>query len=43
MLKVLGMMFSDIYEYNIPEVARLSAADEDINRATDMKKETLAE
>ena len=36
--KVLGMMFSDIYEYNIPEVARLSASDEDINRATDMKK-----
>jgi DNA topoisomerase VI subunit A len=36
--KVLGMMFSDIYEYNIPEVARLSASDEDINRANDMKK-----
>ena len=36
--KVLGMMFSDIYEYNIPEVARLSASDEDINRETDMKK-----
>jgi DNA topoisomerase VI subunit A len=36
--KVLGMMFSDIYEYNIPVVARLSASDEDINRATDMKK-----
>jgi len=36
--KVLGMMFSDIYDYNIPEVARLSASDEDINRATDMKK-----
>ena len=36
--KVLGMMFSDIYEYNIPEVVRLSASDEDINRATDMKK-----
>jgi DNA topoisomerase-6 subunit A len=36
--KVLGMMFSDIYEYNIPEVARLIASDEDINRANDMKK-----
>src|SRR5918912_2945062 len=36
--KVLGMMFSDIYEYNIPEVARLSASDEDLNRANDMKK-----
>ena len=24
--KVLGMMFSDIYEYNIPEVARLDAS-----------------
>jgi DNA topoisomerase VI subunit A len=36
--KVLGMMFSDIYEYNIPEVARLSASDEDIARASDMKK-----
>ena len=36
--KVLGMMFSDIYEYNIPEVARLAATDEDINRANDMKK-----
>jgi DNA topoisomerase VI subunit A len=36
--KVLGMMFSDIYEYNIPEVARLSASDEDISRANDMKK-----
>jgi DNA topoisomerase-6 subunit A len=36
--KVLGMMFSDIYEYNIPEVARLTASDEDINRANDMKK-----
>lgn len=35
---VLGMMFSDIYEYNIPEVARLSASDEDVNRANDMKK-----
>jgi DNA topoisomerase VI subunit A len=31
-------MFSDIYEYNIPEVARLTATDEDINRANDMKK-----
>lgn len=37
-VKVLGMMFSDIYEYNIPEVARLSASQEDINRANDMKK-----
>jgi DNA topoisomerase-6 subunit A len=36
--KVLGMMFSDIYEYNIPEVARLTASDEDLNRANDMKK-----
>src|ERR671937_270143 len=36
--KVLGMMFSDIYEYNIPEVARLAGSDEDINRANDMKK-----
>jgi DNA topoisomerase-6 subunit A len=36
--KVLGMMFSDIYEYNIPEVARLAATEEDISRATDMKK-----
>jgi DNA topoisomerase-6 subunit A len=36
--KVLGMMFSDIYEYNIPEVARLSATEEDISRANDMKK-----
>src|ERR1044072_565195 len=36
--KVLGMMFSDIYEYNIPEVARLAASDEDMNRANDMKK-----
>ena len=36
--KVLGMMFSDIYEYNIPEVARLTASEEDINRANDMKK-----
>ena len=36
--KVLGMMFSDIYEYNIPEVARLSATDEDLSRANDMKK-----
>jgi DNA topoisomerase-6 subunit A len=36
--KVLGMLFSDIYEYNIPEVARLDASDEDINRANDMKK-----
>jgi DNA topoisomerase-6 subunit A len=26
--KVLGMMFSDIYDYNIPEVARLTASDE---------------
>jgi DNA topoisomerase-6 subunit A len=34
-------MFSDIYEYNIPEVARLTATDEDINRANDMKKKTL--
>ena len=36
--QVLGMMFSDIYEFNIPEVARLTASDEDINRANDMKK-----
>jgi DNA topoisomerase VI subunit A len=36
--KVLGMMFSDIYEYNIPEVARLPATEEDISRANDMKK-----
>ena len=36
--RVLGMMFSDIYEYNIPEVARLSASDEDLSRANDMKK-----
>ena len=36
--KVLGMMFSDIYEYNIPEVARLTASNEDMNRANDMKK-----
>src|SRR4029077_20452351 len=36
--KVLGIMFSDIYQYNIPEVARLAATDEDINRANDMKK-----
>ena len=35
---VLGMMFSDIYEYNIPKVARLAATPEDINRANDMKK-----
>ena len=36
--KVLGMMFSDIYQYNIPEVARLASTSEDINRANDMKK-----
>ncbi|GKS62337.1 MAG: hypothetical protein AB7U98_12785 [Candidatus Nitrosocosmicus sp.] len=36
--QVLGMMFSDIYEFNIPEVARLTATEEDINRANDMKK-----
>src|ERR687897_272712 len=36
--KVLGMMFSDIYEYNIPEVARLPATDEDLSRASDMKR-----
>lgn len=36
--KVLGMMFSDIYDYNIPEVARLASTTEDINRANDMKK-----
>src|ERR671927_558351 len=35
--QVLGMMFSDIYNYNIPEVARLAATEEDINRANDMK------
>jgi DNA topoisomerase VI subunit A len=32
------MLFSDIYDYNIPEVARLAASDEDLNRANDMKK-----
>jgi DNA topoisomerase-6 subunit A len=37
-VKVLGMMFSDIYDYHIPEVARLSVTQEDINRANDMKK-----
>jgi DNA topoisomerase-6 subunit A len=36
--KVLGMMFSDIYDYHIPEVARLASTTEDINRANDMKK-----
>jgi DNA topoisomerase-6 subunit A len=36
--KVLGMMFSDIYDYNIPEVARLPASEEDLSRATDMKR-----
>jgi DNA topoisomerase VI subunit A len=36
--KVLGMMFSDIYDYNIPEVARLSASEEDLSRASDMKR-----
>lgn len=36
--QILGMMFSDIYEYNIPEVARLTVSDEDINRANDMKR-----
>ncbi len=36
--QVLGMMFSDIYNYSIPEVARLAATEEDINRAFDMKK-----
>ncbi len=36
--KILGMLFSDIYEYNIPEVARLAASEEDLNRANDMKK-----
>src|ERR671915_85229 len=36
--KVLGMMFSDIYDYNIPEVARLPATDEDLSRASDMKR-----
>ena len=36
--QVLGMMFSDIYQFNIPEVARLTASEEDINRANDMKK-----
>src|SRR4026208_1002355 len=36
--QVLGMMFSDIYQYNIPEVARLAATPEDLNRANDMKK-----
>jgi DNA topoisomerase-6 subunit A len=32
------MMFSDIYDYNIPEVARLPASEEDLSRATDMKR-----
>ena len=32
------MMFSDIDEYNIPDVARLAATDDDLNRANDMKK-----
>src|SRR5919108_5493420 len=36
--KVLGMMFSDIYDYNIPEVARLAASEEDLSRASDMKR-----
>jgi len=36
--KVLGMMFSDIYDYNIPEVARLPASEEDLSRANDMKR-----
>src|ERR671913_1013376 len=36
--RVLGMMFSDIYEYNIPEVARLASTDEDLSRASDMKR-----
>lgn len=36
--EILGMTFSDIYDYEIPEVARLAATDEDINRANDMKK-----
>ena len=36
--KILGMLFSDIYDYNIPEVARLAASEEDLNRANDMKK-----
>src|ERR687890_656686 len=36
--KVLGMMVSDMYEYNIPEVAPLPATDEDISRASDMKR-----
>jgi DNA topoisomerase-6 subunit A len=36
--KVLGMMFSDIYDYNIPEVARLASTTEDINRANDMQE-----
>src|SRR5919205_1534304 len=36
--KVLGMMFSDIYNYSIPEVARLNASDEDLSRASDMKR-----
>jgi len=36
--KILGMTFSDIYDYNIPEVARLAASEEDLNRASDMKK-----
>ncbi|HJU94659.1 MAG TPA: hypothetical protein VJ643_01385 [Nitrososphaera sp.] len=36
--KILGMLFSDIYKYNIPEVARLAASEEDLNRANDMKK-----
>lgn len=36
--EILGMTFSDIYDYNIPEVARLAATEEDLNRAADMKK-----
>ena len=36
--QVLGMMFSDIYDYNIPEVARLPASEEDLSRASDMKR-----
>ncbi len=36
--KILGMLFSDIERYHIPEVARLAASNEDLNRASDMKK-----
>src|ERR671919_2109999 len=41
--KILGMLFSDIYKYNIPEVARLAASEEDLNRANDMKNKEKCE